>query len=206
MDVKQEYAVAFELAATGRYGEARSKLLGILQNRPAYVDALVLLGKVEYYLKRYHDSRERFETVLTYEPGNFAAYFGLEYYKERARKTGFYIAVIVVLIFFSAAAAFLFFSLSASFAKKSGVLEQRVMQQSVQLGDLKKEIIKRDRQRYKDFLKKLEVISKQVSLDIESFSSFLEGMDKRIELLRDEISRLRKEQKRVLEDFKKRKE
>jgi TolA-binding protein len=206
MDVKQEYAVAFELAVTGRYGEARSKLLGILQNRPAYIDALVLLGKVEYYLKSYRDSRKRFETVLIYEPGNFAAYFGLEYYKERALKAAFYIAVIVVFIFFFAVAAFLYFSLSASFAKKSGVLEQRVTQQSVQLRDLKEEIIKNDRKRYKALLKKLGVISKQVSLDIESFSSLLKGIDKRIKELKDEISRLRREQKRVLEDFKKRRE
>jgi tetratricopeptide (TPR) repeat protein len=206
MDVKQEYAVAFELAATGRYVEARSKLLEILQNRPAYIDALVLLGKVEYYLKRYHDSRERFETVLNYEPGNFAAYFGLEYYKERARKAVFYIAVIVLFIFFSAGTAFLYFSLSVSFAKKSGVLEQKVTQQTVQLKDLKEAIIKADQQRYKEFLKKLEVISKQVSLDIESFSSFLKSIDKRIKELKDEISRLRGEQKRVLEDFKKRRE
>jgi len=203
VDVKQEYAAAFELAATNRYREARPKLLEILQNRPGHIDALVLLGKVEYYLKRYSDSRKQFETVLTYEPGNFAAYFGLEYYKERARKAGFYIVMIVVFIFFSAAAGFLYFSLDASFSEKFAVLEQKITQQSVQLKSLKGTMIKTGRQQYKELLKKLESMWEQVSLEIETFSSFLRSIDKRIKALKAEISLLRREQKRILADFKK---
>ena len=202
MDVKQEYAVAFELASTNRYGEARSKLLEILQNRPAYIDALVLLGKVEYYLKLYRDSRERFETVLTYEPGNFAAYFGLEYYRERARKAGFYLLMIVIFIFFSAAAGSLYFSLSASFAEKVAVLEQTVTRQSVQLEGLKETVSKTGRQRYKELLKKLAEMSKQVNLDMETFSSLLESIDRSIKTLQAEISALGREQKRIVENLK----
>lgn len=202
MDVTREYAVAFELASTGRYGEARSKLLEILQNRPAYIDALVLLGKVEYYLKLYRDSKKRFETVLTYEPGNFAAYFGLEYYRERARKAGFYLLMIVIFIFFSAAAGFLYFSLSASFAEKVAVLEQTVTRQSVQLDGLKETVSKTGRQRYKELLKKLAEMSKQVNRDMEAFSSLLERIDRSIKTLQAEISALGREQKKILEHLK----
>jgi TolA-binding protein len=202
MDVKQEYAAAFELASTGRYREAHTKLLEILQNRPAYIDALVLLGKVEYYLKLYRDSRERFETVLTYEPGNFAAYFGLEYYRERARKAGFYLLIIVIFIFFSAAAGFLYFSLSASFAGKMAVLEQTVKRQSVQLEGLKETVGKAGRQRYKVLFKKLEEMSKKVNLEMETFSSLLESIDRSIKALQAEISALGREQKKILEHLK----
>lgn len=202
MDVKREYAVAFELASTGRYGEARSKLLEILQHRPAYIDALVLLGKVEYYLKLYRDSKKRFETVLTYEPGNFAAYFGLEYYRERVRKAGFYLLMIVIFIFFFAAAGFLYFSLSASFAEKVAVLEQTITRQSVQLDGLKETVSKTGRQRYKELLKKLAEMSKQVNRDMETFSSLLERIDRSIKMLQAEISALGREQKKILEHLK----
>jgi tetratricopeptide (TPR) repeat protein len=188
MDVKQEYIIAFELASTGRYQEARAKLLEILQCQPAYIDALLLLGKVEYYLKLFIDSGKRFEMVLTYEPGNFAAYFGLEYYKERARKIRFYIVMIVVFIFFSAAAGFLYFSLSGAFSEELGVLEQTVTQQSLQLKDMKESIIKTRLQRDKELLKNLEPMA--------------DSIDKSIKRLKAEISLLKREQKKILENLK----
>lgn len=79
------YAAAHELAATGRYREARECLAALLQRDPADVEALVLLGKVEFYLRHAASSRRCFETALAYEPGNMAAFFGLEYFRQRSR-------------------------------------------------------------------------------------------------------------------------
>jgi hypothetical protein len=75
MDRPDEYAMARELAITGRYREARDSLKGLLQSDPAQVEAFILGGKVEYYLGHPAASRRSFEIALSYEPGNTAAFF-----------------------------------------------------------------------------------------------------------------------------------
>ncbi len=81
------------MADTRRYEEARHKLLEILNRQPNHVNALVLLAKVEYYLRLFRSSRQRFETALTYEPGNMSAYFGLQFFTERKRRIGFIVSL-----------------------------------------------------------------------------------------------------------------
>ena len=83
---RQGYAAANELAVTGRYREARDSLRALLQKEPSNVEVLVLLGKVEFYLRHSAESRRCFETALSYEPGNMAAFFGLEYHRQRSRR------------------------------------------------------------------------------------------------------------------------
>jgi septation ring formation regulator EzrA len=83
------------------------------------------------------------------------------------------------------------------------VLEQTVTRQSVQLEGLKETVIKTNRQHYKELLNKLEEMSKQVNLDMETFSSFLKSIDKSIKALQVEISALGRGQKRILENSKK---
>ena len=86
LDFNREYRIALELASTLRYKEARGKLKSILLEQPDNVDTLILLGKVEYYLRLFPSSRRRFETALTYYPGNFEAYYGLQYFNERKKR------------------------------------------------------------------------------------------------------------------------
>jgi len=97
MDHDADYKTALELASTSRYKEARGKLQELLLDRPGHIGALVLLGKVEYYLRLFASSRSRFETVLTYDSGNLAAYFGLEYFKERKRRL-FYLSTLALIL------------------------------------------------------------------------------------------------------------
>jgi tetratricopeptide (TPR) repeat protein len=141
-----KYKAAFEMAATGRHPEARVKLLEILDAQPAHTSALVLLGKVEYYLKLFDDSRKRFETVLLYDPGNFAAFHGLEYYKERSLKSLFYKAAVAVVILFLVISGILYISLKASFTERITVLEQTAARQSQRLERLEGEIEKRTKE------------------------------------------------------------
>ena len=105
----EEYGKALELAATARYREARVKLQGILDTYPDYVGALILLGKVEYYLRRPASSRRCFETALTYEPGNAAAWFGLQFYRERRRSMllGIVAACLLIAIGLTGAGVYL---------------------------------------------------------------------------------------------------
>ena len=93
MGLETEYQIALELASTNRFREARERLENILRLQPDKVEALILLGKVEFYLNSLCSSRSRFEAALTYEPGNMAAYFGLEYFKERAKRIGFIVLI-----------------------------------------------------------------------------------------------------------------
>ncbi len=107
-DPHDRYNRAFELAATSRYREARELLEKMVSERPDDVDALVLLGKVEYYLRRYTSSRRRFEHALTYDPGNTPAWFGLQFYRERRRTLviGLPIALAFVIVLLVAAGAY----------------------------------------------------------------------------------------------------
>jgi tetratricopeptide (TPR) repeat protein len=101
---RQGYAAANELAVTGRYREARDSLRALLQKEPSNVEVLILLGKVEFYLRHAAESRRCFETALSYEPGNMAAFFGLEYHRQRSRRL-FTAAVSVLLVAAIAGAA-----------------------------------------------------------------------------------------------------
>ncbi|MCK5672978.1 MAG: hypothetical protein KAH95_06365 [Spirochaetales bacterium] len=86
MDYSSEYQMALELASSLRYPEAKQKLESILSDQPDNIDTLILLGKVEYYLRFFPSSKGRFETVLTLDPGNFEAYYGLQFFVERKKR------------------------------------------------------------------------------------------------------------------------
>jgi len=79
------YRSALELALHGRYEEAAGRLTKLLRAHPQHVPALILLGKVEYYQRRFASSRRRFELALSLEPENPAAWFGLQHYAQRRR-------------------------------------------------------------------------------------------------------------------------
>lgn len=102
------YQKAFELAATKRYPEAREKLLQILGQHPDAVDALVLLGKVEYYLGKKAASRQRFETALTYQPDNLPAWFALQFYREQKFTAALALALALVAIIVLSSAVLLY--------------------------------------------------------------------------------------------------
>ena len=82
---QEDYREALSLALKTQYREAAAKLAELLGEHPQHVPSLVLLGKVEYYLRRFSSSRRPFEQVLNLEPENSAAWFGLQYYSQRRR-------------------------------------------------------------------------------------------------------------------------
>lgn len=100
---QEAYRNALGLALESRYAEAAAKLLEILREQPQHVPSLLLLGKVEYYLKRFSSSRARFEQVLSLEPQNPAAWFALQFYYQRRRTVwllgaaGCFFAILVLL-------------------------------------------------------------------------------------------------------------
>lgn len=108
------YATANELAITGRYREARDSLKALLHSDPSHVEALILLGKVEYYLGHSAASRRYFEIALSYEPGNTAAFFGIEYHRQRARRLVLGASVLLLLAVIGLATAFLAHRLTSS--------------------------------------------------------------------------------------------
>ena len=124
MDHQDTYAVANELALTGRYREARDSLTAFLQRNPSHVEALILLGKVDYYLGRPGASRRCFEIALEYEPDNMAAFFGLEYYRQRRRSLFFAACVVLLLAAIAGATAFLAYRLTLSVGRMDAVVNQ----------------------------------------------------------------------------------
>lgn len=114
MDQPDEYATARELAITGRYREARDSLKALLQSDPSHVEALILLGKVEYYLGHPAASRKSFEIALSYEPGNMAAFFGIEYHRQRTRRLFLGASVVLFLAAIGVGTAFLTHRLTSS--------------------------------------------------------------------------------------------
>jgi tetratricopeptide (TPR) repeat protein len=111
MDALYENAVA--LAADRRYEEAKAAVESLLRDDPADAAALVLLGKIEYYLGHDRSSRKAFELALTHEPDNFAAYLGSRYYRERRLKRiglGLLLAAVII----SCAGAVFFYSRQAA--------------------------------------------------------------------------------------------
>jgi hypothetical protein len=135
MDARYENAVA--LAADRRYAEAHAAVAGLLRDDPANAAALVLLGKIEYYMGRDASSQKAFERALTHEPDNFAAYLGLRYYRERRLKRIGIGLLLTVMIATGAGAAFFYNRQAASDAaaletltallrEKNSVLEQKL--------------------------------------------------------------------------------
>jgi tetratricopeptide (TPR) repeat protein len=114
MDQQDEFAAASELAFTGRYREAHDSLKALLQHNPSHVEALILLGKVEYYLGHPAASRRSFEIALSYEPGNMAAFFGIEYHRQRTGSLFLVAAVVLLLAAIGVATAFVAHRLTLS--------------------------------------------------------------------------------------------
>ncbi len=113
-----------ELATTSRYGEAERILVRILEGQPGNVDALILLGKVEYYLRRYSASRTSFETALLYEPGNTTAYFGLQFFREKIRNIRNVVLLVVAFFILAATGTVLLLILNTSFRKVASGLSE----------------------------------------------------------------------------------
>jgi len=82
---QEAYREALNLALKAQHREAAARLIRLLGEHPQHVPSLILLGKVEYYLRRYSSSRRRFEQALGLEPENPAAWFALQYYSQRKR-------------------------------------------------------------------------------------------------------------------------
>jgi len=123
MDRPDEYAKARELAITGRYREARDSLKALLQSDPSHVEALILAGKVEYYLGHPAASRRSFEIALSYEPGNTAAFFGIEYHRQRTRRLFLGASVLLLLAAIGVATAFLMHRLTSSMRRMDDGLD-----------------------------------------------------------------------------------
>jgi tetratricopeptide (TPR) repeat protein len=104
VDREAGYVSAHEHALTGRYREARELLARILEEEPSHIRALILLGKVEYYLGHASRSRRCFETALVYDPANLAAYFGLDHYRGRRRGVWMAGGAIVLAVLLDGAA------------------------------------------------------------------------------------------------------
>ena len=129
MNQEPAYRTAIELASTARYSEAREKLRGLLQDRPDHVPALVLLGKVEYYLRRFRSSRRCFETALLYHPQDMSAYFALTFYRERRNRWVLLGAVLSLLVALSLSGTILYRSLGSAVrevATHVEALEERI--------------------------------------------------------------------------------
>ena len=117
MNPEKKYQAALELATTSRYKEAERILVSLLEMQPGNVDALILLGKVEYYLRHYSASRTSFETALLYEPGNTTAYFGIQFFRERIRNIRNVVLLVAAFFLLAATGTVLFLALNASFRK-----------------------------------------------------------------------------------------
>jgi len=125
MDRDREYQIALELASTSRYREAQGVLQRILERGPDDVEALILLGKVEYYLRLYRSSRTRFETALLYEPENVTAFFGVQFYRERTRGRAFAALLAAAVLVLSAVGIGLYLRLHGSLRHGLDELERQ---------------------------------------------------------------------------------
>jgi tetratricopeptide (TPR) repeat protein len=123
-----DYSIALELAQTAKYKEARQKLLTLLSEKPDHVDALILLGKVEYYLNHYSESSKQFETALLYDPHNISAYFALDFYKQR--KKHFFLSSLFLTAFIVIIILMVSFSIVIHLSVKKIVTEQASIQSS----------------------------------------------------------------------------
>lgn len=126
MDYSSEYQTALKLASSLRYSEAKQKLESVLSGQPDNIDALILLGKVEYYLGYFSSSRRRFETVLTSNPGNFEAYYGLQFFVERKRRIWTIAAWFTSIVLLLLLGVFINISIKNSFNRfEAGISKQR---------------------------------------------------------------------------------
>jgi tetratricopeptide (TPR) repeat protein len=202
MEIEKEYKTAVELASTGRYREALTLLSDILQEQPNHIEALVLSGKVHYYLKQFPDSRRCFETVLTYDPGNFAAFFGLEYYRERKRKIGFFSAFILISFFLVTSSVLLYININRSFERKIFQLEDSF---SKKIGVVDQSLKEYSRSRIKkneELFLQVRELSKMISEDLKKVFLILKNMNDSIKNIKLLISELKDKQDRFEKDFK----
>jgi hypothetical protein len=164
--MRMENAAA--LAADGRYTEAKAAAENLLRHDPADAAALVLLGKIEYYLGHDGASRRAFELALTQTPDDFAAYLGLQFFRERRLKrfgVGLLAAAVIALCaggtFLynrqAAADAAALQTLSALINEKNSRLEEKLAavtaaqarqtEKSARLEKLLKDFLEKERQR-----------------------------------------------------------
>ena len=121
MNSDEAYRIALELASTARYNEAEKKLDLILEEHPGNLDALILLAKVKYYLRRYSASKAVFETALLYGPENTTAYFGLQFFRERRRSIRNGALSVVAMLFLISFGIVIYLSLEHSSMTLSNV-------------------------------------------------------------------------------------
>jgi tetratricopeptide (TPR) repeat protein len=126
VDSSDGYAKARELALTGRYREARDALKAILGADPSHVEALILLGKVEHYLRHRASSRRCFEVALSYDPNNIAAFLGVEHYRQSMRSLLLIASIAFIVIAIGAAVIFLSDRISSSSRRLEARLEGAV--------------------------------------------------------------------------------
>lgn len=184
MGYSSEYQTALELASSLRYSEAKQRLESILSELPEDMDALILLGKVEYYLRLFPSSRRRFETVLTRDPGNFEAYYGLRFFIERKRRFWTITAWLTSIFLLLSMAVFFNISISNGFNR----LEERFSEQSGYFPELEKELSDKmlgmsynldqyagDLDKLEDSLNsRIEVLNEQIGdLDLKQEEQFL---------------------------------
>ncbi len=181
------YRIALELASTSRHKEAREKLEEILLDKPDHIGALILLGKVEYYLRFFSSSRSRFETALTYDPGNLAAYFGLEYFKERKRKLFFLAAFALILITFLI--SFFFFS---AFLKRNLVEVEKSLSGKID------SFVSTTEATEKDILIKLNALSDQLEQAVDSIEGDQQEASAEIAALNRYLLELRSRQTEII--------
>lgn len=180
MDYSEEYQVALELASALRYEEAGQKLKSILSEHPDNMDALILLGKVEYYLRLFPSSKGRFETVLTHDPGNFEAYYGLRFFTERKMRLWTITAWITSIFLLLSIALFLNISISTGFDR----FEESFTEQSRYYLELEKELTDRifgisdnlDR-----YVNDLDRLKENTELGIENLGESLGDLDYKME-------------------------
>jgi len=123
MDQRDGYASARELALTGLHREAREALKALLVCDPSHVDALILPGKVEHYLGHSASSCQCFEIVLSYDADNMAAFFGIEYYRQRRRSVVHIACMAILIAAIAAATALLSHRMTSSFRELDARLE-----------------------------------------------------------------------------------
>lgn len=202
MEKEKEFKTAVELASTGRYKEAGTLLSDILQRQPDHIEALVLSGKVHYYLKQFPDSRRCFETVLTYDPGNFAAFFGLEYYKERKRRIGFYAAFFLISFFLVTSAFLLYINLNRSFERKIFHLEDSFSKKLGVVDRSLKEYSHSKIKKNEELFLRMGELSKVISEDLKRIFQILKNTNDSIKNIKLSISKLKEKQDRFEKDFK----
>ncbi len=189
MDHDADYKTVLELASTSRYKEAREKLQELLLERPGHIGALILLGKVEYYLRLFASSRTRFETVLTYDSGNLAAYFGLEYFKERKRR-----------LFFLSTFALILITLLISFFFSSALLKRDLLQAEMSISLKIDTYASASETVEKEILLKLDTLFDQLKEAVDSIESDQGEASYRIEALNRKVFEQRSRQTQILAD------